>query len=911
MPKAGSSTCSICSSCPHPQQPPPPLLAFGNADTALQRLKEHAQALFDAEREAVLSGLSDAYRGQWGRLFGHEDRLVFVKSPYDIPMGPERSMWMNKFSTVRLEQQNVLATRNDREKQVARVVGPWPLPFSSSLPFVSCLHSLALVHLLSCLSAFIYFLNVQLRKINRLDIMPHLVYDVRDKGFELVSPVDLEEEEEPDMSKEPSISADDMAATKRPVEAYDLLALEPSAINRELLDLPLGTRLTVFWAEENEWFEGTIDEHSGSITHVTYDDGDEHWIRLSDEQYQVLPAEDNGGAEGPAAGGAPEEEPEPPATHTNHPKKKTKKTNPKKKPVQKKQKRGGGNGNSGKSTSASTPRKRAVADRAYGPSTLEDTEDEDFRPAPAITATTTTTPKKKRKRSANDERVVPASQSAADGEPARPMPARKGSGNDDRLLHGASSSLDQSYLRPKKEPKRLRNGKFVATDPKPEGYEWCDNLGLWVVAEVASDRDGTAMASETGATTASLSEDNHDDGDDDESYEATTDDDDCHDGRRPDEKKADATGGVCLHSLAHALLEESKNHKMRIAYAKLGTMKHLGGGDDACPPVESNPSVKGKTTAAPAPAPAVKCDASEDDEGKAVVTTMDRRATPAAGPAVKCDESVDDGEAKVFVKMDLDRLAVSCLPVQSNPSVKFGSPAPAVKTDDAAAAQEDDEDEVKVVSVKKGSSPAVICEPIRSAARIGSGVPGTSSEAAQRIHRIKQALEWEIAFDDSVVDDVTLRRLRELLESLQSICVTVQLLHETNINGSLVRLKSELASRKSPATKPLLKLTKSILARWKEIYELHKHMNKELRPVVQSWREAVESGHAQGIGVELQHLMQLINARGLCRHVVRELGLEKLIDESRKVYARHNERPLDAFEDLHNRIRNAQDELQV
>jgi arsenate reductase-like glutaredoxin family protein len=153
--------------------------------------------------------------------------------------------------------------------------------------------------------------------------------------------------------------------------------------------------------------------------------------------------------------------------------------------------------------------------------------------------------------------------------------------------------------------------------------------------------------------------------------------------------------------------------------------------------------------------------------------------------------------------------------------------------------------------------------------------------------------------------------LHKLLEPLQSIRMTVQLLHETNINVSLVQLKSDLSSHKSPATKPVLKLTKQILGKWREIYEQHKHMHKKLRPVVQSWRQAVESDHAQGIGVELQQFVELINARGLCRHVVRELGLEELINESRKVYARHNEQPADAFEDLHVRILNAPEELQV
>jgi hypothetical protein len=471
----------------------------------------------------------------------------------------------------------------------------------------------------------------------------------------------------------------------------------------------------------------------------------------------------------------------------------------------------------------------------------------------------------------------------------------------------------------------------VATDPKPEGCEWCDALGLWKRTETtARSGNGPAMSASDDRdadTDAAATED-------DEAYEPSEDDDKSSNSEESAGGTNDAKVGVCLHSIAHAILEEkASHHKVRMAYAKLGTMMGLA---ESCPNVESDPSAKGK--AASGAAPAFKCDdesageASEGDEGK-VLMQMDARpsvksdpsakgkaAREVAASAVKCDESgreaSEDDEGKVVVRMD--HPASACPFVPSDPSVKSGSATGAVKSSDCVAPEDeddddddDDDDEVRVVSVKKGSSPAVIGAPIRSAAPVDSGGPVTSTEATQRIYRVKQALEWEIAFDHNVVDAATLQRLHELLESLQPIRMTVQLLHETNINVSLLTLKSELAKRKSPATKPLLKRTKHLLGKWKDMYELHKHMNKELRPAVQSWREAIESGHAQRIGAELRRLLQLVSARGLSRHFVRELGLEKLLDESRKVYARRNEKPSDAFEELRRRMRTAPDELQV
>jgi hypothetical protein len=104
----------------HQLQPPPlplplPPLAFGNSHTSLELLRSHAKQLFDAEQQMVLSLLPDAYKGRWGKAYkDDEDRIVVVKSPYDIPMGPERTLWMAKFATVRGETTAWIGGRNSR-----------------------------------------------------------------------------------------------------------------------------------------------------------------------------------------------------------------------------------------------------------------------------------------------------------------------------------------------------------------------------------------------------------------------------------------------------------------------------------------------------------------------------------------------------------------------------------------------------------------------------------------------------------------------------------------------------------------------------------------------------------------------------------------------------------------------------
>jgi hypothetical protein len=136
--------------------------------------------------------------------------------------------------------------------------------------------------------------------------MPQLVYDVKDKSYELVSPIDLDSVDGDNYHDHGDCSP---SSSGGPVEAYDLLSLLVSPTNEEMeapvvIDdkherdrqacirhdrkLPVGTRIWVWWTNSREWYSGRIEEHTGSATHVLYDDGDEQWLRLEDEKYQVV-----------------------------------------------------------------------------------------------------------------------------------------------------------------------------------------------------------------------------------------------------------------------------------------------------------------------------------------------------------------------------------------------------------------------------------------------------------------------------------------------------------------------------------------------------------------------------------------------------------------------------------------------
>jgi hypothetical protein len=75
-------------------------LVFGNAEGAMLHLRAHARAVFEREKACVVGSLLESYRQQWGKLYEHDERLVVVKSPYEVPMGAERSMWMAKYAEV-------------------------------------------------------------------------------------------------------------------------------------------------------------------------------------------------------------------------------------------------------------------------------------------------------------------------------------------------------------------------------------------------------------------------------------------------------------------------------------------------------------------------------------------------------------------------------------------------------------------------------------------------------------------------------------------------------------------------------------------------------------------------------------------------------------------------------------------
>ena len=56
----------------------------------------------------------------------------------------------------------------------------------------------------------------------------------------------------------------------------------------------VGRRVKVFWSADNAWFHGSLSEFSRSSgKHLCeYDDGDQEWLNLSSERYELV--EQNG-----------------------------------------------------------------------------------------------------------------------------------------------------------------------------------------------------------------------------------------------------------------------------------------------------------------------------------------------------------------------------------------------------------------------------------------------------------------------------------------------------------------------------------------------------------------------------------------------------------------------------------------
>ena len=67
-------------------------------------IRRMAKEMFEAQRDKVLSRLPDEYKRQFGQLGFHDTQHpVLIVSPYDVPPGPVRSMWMHQFEAVRIE----------------------------------------------------------------------------------------------------------------------------------------------------------------------------------------------------------------------------------------------------------------------------------------------------------------------------------------------------------------------------------------------------------------------------------------------------------------------------------------------------------------------------------------------------------------------------------------------------------------------------------------------------------------------------------------------------------------------------------------------------------------------------------------------------------------------------------------
>ena len=51
----------------------------------------------------------------------------------------------------------------------------------------------------------------------------------------------------------------------------------------------MGQRIKVFWPQERAWFRGKILAFDNkSKHHVKYNDGDEEWLQLAEEKWELL-----------------------------------------------------------------------------------------------------------------------------------------------------------------------------------------------------------------------------------------------------------------------------------------------------------------------------------------------------------------------------------------------------------------------------------------------------------------------------------------------------------------------------------------------------------------------------------------------------------------------------------------------
>jgi hypothetical protein len=75
---------------------------FANNLSALRHIRNEARNLFHREKELVLSKLSETYRKSFGAMGFYKEHTVLVVSPYSVPPGKLRTMWMDKLAEVRM-----------------------------------------------------------------------------------------------------------------------------------------------------------------------------------------------------------------------------------------------------------------------------------------------------------------------------------------------------------------------------------------------------------------------------------------------------------------------------------------------------------------------------------------------------------------------------------------------------------------------------------------------------------------------------------------------------------------------------------------------------------------------------------------------------------------------------------------
>lgn len=52
--------------------------------------------------------------------------------------------------------------------------------------------------------------------------------------------------------------------------------------------VPVGATLSVFWKDDDAWYQGHVTHFDGSKHHIEYEDGEIELLKLADERYEVV-----------------------------------------------------------------------------------------------------------------------------------------------------------------------------------------------------------------------------------------------------------------------------------------------------------------------------------------------------------------------------------------------------------------------------------------------------------------------------------------------------------------------------------------------------------------------------------------------------------------------------------------------